>query len=130
MTEKKKPTKRERLAKKAAVKEAKLAKIFAARKVVQTKLSKKQVALKNEFWSVKAYLYKKAQLRALKLQFREARRNAKKDGNLLTYSEYLASLQPAPAHEHVHGVDCDHDHEEPIVINEDDLSQPLPETTV
>ncbi len=123
-----KPTKRERLAKKAAVKEAKVAKIFAARKVVKSKLSKKQLALKNEFWSTKAYLYKKAQLRALKLQFRQARRNAKKDGNLLTYTDYLASLQPPQAH--AHGADCDHDHDEPIIINEDDLSQVPSETTV
>lgn len=125
MTEKKKPTKLERLAKKAAVKAAKAAKIAAARKVVKSKLSKKQLAKKNEFWSVKAYLYKKAQLRALKLQFRQARRTVKAEGHTLTFADYLLSLQPttpAPAPEHVHGPDCDHDHEEPIVVNEDDLA--------
>jgi hypothetical protein len=89
---------------------------------------KERKAKKAEFFSLKAYLYKKAQVRALKLQFRQARRNAKKDGHTLTFADYVASLQPAPQ-EHVHGPDCSHDHEEPLVIHEDDLSQLPAETT-
>lgn len=83
---------------------------------------KERKAKRVEFFSLKAYLYKKAQLKALKLQFRQARRNAKKEGHTLTLADYVASLQPDHNHDHSH----DHahvDNEEPIIIHEDDLAQ-------
>jgi hypothetical protein len=83
---------------------------------------KERKAKRTQFFSLKAYLYKKAQLRALKLQFRQARRNAKKEGHTLTFADYIASLQPATQeHSHEH-----HEHvsdDEPLVIHEDDLAQ-------
>ncbi len=72
---------------------------------------KERKAKRTDLFSLKAYLYKKAQLRALKLRYREARRAAKKDGNSLDFADFLASLQqaaPVEAHAHEHGADCDH----------------------
>lgn len=84
---------------------------------------------KKLVFSLKSYLAKKAQAKALKLQFREARRTAKKAGQRLTLEDYVASMQPQIPHTHDHH---DHNHvhedEEPIVIHEDDLSQPISET--
>lgn len=59
---------------------------------------KERKAKRAEFFSVKAYLYKKAQVRAAKLQYRAAKRQG---------------VLPAetPTEEHVHGEACDHDHE-------------------
>ena len=92
-------TKAERVAKKKKLKAEKAEKELAKRKVVKVKLSKKQAAKRAEFFSVKAYLYKKAQVRALKLQYRAAKRS----GTL--------PVEEAPAEEHVHGEGCNHDHE-------------------
>jgi hypothetical protein len=85
---------------------------------------------KKLVFSLKKYLAKKAQDRALKLQFREARRTAKKAGQRRTLEDYMASMRPQAPHTHDHH---DHNHvhegdEGPIVIHEDDLSQPIPET--
>jgi hypothetical protein len=113
-----KPTKRERLMKKATLKAKKAAAVLAKRKVVKSKLSKKQLTEKRELFSLKAYLFKKAQLRALKLQFREARRVAKKDGNTLSFEDFVASLQqaaPVAAPTHEHGEHCDHDHDHEVL---------------
>lgn len=80
---------------------------------------------KKLVFSLKSYLAKKAQARALKLQFREARRTAKKNGESLTLADYVASLQP---HNHDHHDHAHEDNEEPIVIHEDDLAQTPSET--
>lgn len=82
------------------------------------KTYKQKKAARQEFFSLKAYLYKKAQLRAIKLQFREARRAAKKNGDILLFADWKASLEQAYAkdhahtHEHGHDHDHNHDHEE------------------
>lgn len=67
-------------------------------------MNKKAVkkAKRAELFSVKAYLYKKAQVRALKLQYRAEKRAAKLTGPLTV---------ELPADEHVHGEHCDHEHE-------------------
>ena len=78
---------------------------------------------KKLVFSLKAYLQRKALAKALKLQFREARRTAKKNGQTLTLAEYVASLQP-----HTHSHDHTHEEEGPIVIHEDEISQPPSET--
>lgn len=83
------------------------------------KTHKQRQAERKEFFSLKAYLYKKAQLRALKLQFREARRAAKKDGKSLTFADYVDSLQQAQAHVHTHDHTHDHAHEELEVIDQE-----------
>lgn len=71
---------------------------------------KERVAKRKELFSTKAYLYKKAQVRAVKLQYRAAKRN----GTL------------PQQHEHVHSHEHNHDHEheeEALVIHEDDLTK-------
>ena len=77
---------------------------------------------KKLVFSLKTYLQKKAAAKALKLQFREARRAAKKNGQSLTLADYLASLQPQQPHTHTH----DHNHvhgEEALVVHEDEVAQ-------
>lgn len=83
-------------------------------------MSKKAIkkAKRAEFFSLKEYLYKKAQLRALKLQFRQARRNAKKEGVQLTLADYMASLPSSQPHTHEHS-------DEPLVVDEDNLTAPV-----
>lgn len=84
---------------------------------------KEKVAKRKEFFSLKAYLYKKAQIRALKLQFRQARRNAKAEGDTLTWDDWVAGQNKPHNHEH-HDHDHKHVHdEEPLVLHEDDLAQ-------
>ena len=71
-------------------------------------------AKKIIMFSVTTYLKNKAEKRAKKLQFRQARRTAKADGNILNYEDWLESLTPqAPlqVHTHVHSEACDHNHE-------------------
>lgn len=83
------------------------------------KTYKQKKADRKDFFSLKAYLYKKAQLKAIKLQFREARRAAKKNGDVLLFADWKASLEQAyqaaqqtQAHDHNHDHDHDHSHEE------------------
>lgn len=71
---------------------------------------KERVAKRKELFSAKAYLYKKAQIRAVKLQSRAARRNG--------------TLSQQPEHVHTHEHNHDHEHEEEaLVIHEDDLTK-------
>lgn len=62
---------------------------------------KERKAKRTELFSVKAYLYKKAQIRAAKLQYRQAKRNGT-----------LPTEEIVTAEEHVHSETCDHEHVE------------------
>jgi hypothetical protein len=65
---------------------------------VEKKLTRKEKKAKRaELFSLKAYLYKKAQVRAVKLQYRADKRNG--------------TLPTEPVEGHVHGEACSHDHE-------------------
>lgn len=75
----------------------------------KVKLTHKQRKAKRvEFFSVKAYLYKKAQKRAIKLQEREHDRQEKK-AKLL--EKKVKPLVVTEEDIHQHGEDCDHNHD-------------------
>ena len=78
----------------------------------KVKLTHKQrKAKREEFYSLKAYLYKKAQKRVVKLQERENTRQEKKAALLEKKSKPLEVTEEDIEETHEHGENCDHNHD-------------------
>ena len=78
----------------------------------KVKLTHKQKkAKREEFFSLKAYLYKKAQKRMVKLQEREHTRQEKKAKLLEKKAKELVVTESDIEETHQHGENCDHNHD-------------------